>query len=55
MSRPWEANLPAGESENLRKLRRRNRILALAIGLFALAMVILSYIMFSKYQFMPYE
>ena len=55
MSHPGEANLSAEELEKLRNLRRRNRILALAIGLFALAMVILSYIMFSKYQFMPYE
>jgi predicted nucleic acid-binding Zn ribbon protein len=47
--------LSTEEMERQKKLRRKNKILALAIGAFALAMVILSYLMFSKYTFIPYD
>jgi flagellar biosynthesis/type III secretory pathway M-ring protein FliF/YscJ len=47
--------LSQNEVERFKKLRRKNKILALAIGAFALAMVILSYLMFSHYKFVPYE
>lgn len=55
MTHPREETLPAEEAQKLRILRRKNRILALALGVFALAMIILSYLMFSHYQFVPYE
>lgn len=55
MSHLREEFLTAEEVERQRKLRRKNKILALAIGAFALTMIILSYLMFSHYQFVPYE
>ena len=55
MTRIGDESLAAETPERLRKIRRKNRILALAIGAFALAMVILSYLMFSHYKFVPYE
>jgi|GEM_PF-6985505 len=55
MSYPKERLLNSEEIEKVRKLRRKNRILALMIGAIALTMVILSYLMFSKYTFIPYE
>ena len=55
MSNLGEETLGPEEVERLRKLRRKNRILALIFGAFALTMVILSYLMFSKYSFIPYE
>lgn len=47
--------LPVGELERRNKVRRKNRILVIIIGAFALAMIILSYLMFSHYRFVPYE
>lgn len=55
MSQLAERILPAEEIEREKRLKRKNKILALAIGAFALAMIILSYLMFSKYRFVPYE
>ncbi|MCI0530867.1 MAG: hypothetical protein L0Y74_02805 [candidate division Zixibacteria bacterium] len=47
--------MPPIEAESFKKIRRRNLVLGLAIGIFALTMIVLSYIMFSHYQFVPYE
>ena len=55
MSQLSEKTLTAEEFERQKRLRRKNKILALAIGAFALAMIILSYLMFAKYRFIPYE
>jgi hypothetical protein len=51
---PTQQMLPT-EAESLKKISRRNLVLGLAIGIFALTMIVLSYIMFSHYQFVPYE
>jgi len=55
MSQLSENTLTTEEIERQKRLKRKNKILALAIGAFALAMIILSYLMFSKYKFVPYE
>jgi hypothetical protein len=55
MSNLQAESLSVKEIERAKQLKRKNRILALIIGAFALTMVILSYLMFSKYSFIPYE
>ncbi len=55
MSYLREEVLSSEETERLKRQRRKNKVLALIIGAFALTMVILSYLMFAKYTFIPYE
>ncbi len=38
-----------------KKILRKNRILGLILFVFALTMIILTYLMFKRYEFVPYK
>lgn len=47
----------AEDSSQIRdkKILRKNRILGLILFIFALTMIILTYLMFKRYEFVPYK
>lgn len=55
MTQLFEDRVSVVEANQLKRLKRKNRIVAALIGLFALTMALLSYLMFSRYEFIPYK